>query len=680
MIYLQDKTFLKQLDNLTSKEIFTKIVVLDIREQPVRQIQGRVTGGGISIDGNSSVRRSGSLVFLPEEGEGNLTSLKNIISIDKKVQIELGYANTTNKYTNYPIIWFPIGIYYITDVSMNKTTTGISISLQIQDKMAGLNGVCGGTFQAAVTLHKKADFIANIVGTARYNGQGLVQLEEPLTTTIGETFIISGNSDPTFNGSWQVQEGSTINYIYLDMPGLEDRGIIWNTAEPQGVITQIGEKIKIYDILREVMNHFGKEDLSNIIIENVPAKAREVLKWVGETPLNLYKNWDGTYQYRLTKAAGMTLVQSFTPGQNIGYRETDFVLTDELIAEAGQSITDVLDKIRNTLGNYEYFYDLDGKFIFREIKNYLNTSLATNIIETIQQDNYFTKAGVLEENMYDFHNGNLITSFSNTPQYSMIKNDFVAWGVQEIDGRTYPIRYHLAIDKKPKPLDSKNGIWEDWRNVLYRQGINAESLALVSNPYFLELKNEWPKLYNLDTYKWKEDILKNPSLAEYFLDFVDNDFLLNELGIEKIGRRTKVIKDKDINCIFAPPIPEYTIIVTGHTLPHEIEEEEAQLAEAIARGKRYATIDVSLLPFLALGTKYKDAFSVVRDNLYVHTNYNTAITIQALPIYYLDVNNRIGVHDDESGIFGDYIVNSINLPLSISETMTINATAALERI
>jgi len=34
----------------------------------------------------------------------------------------------------------------------------------------------------------------------------------------------------------------------------------------------------------------------------------------------------------------------------------------------------------------------------------------------------------------------------------MIKNDFIVWGMREdsTTGAQYPIRYHLAIDSKPK--------------------------------------------------------------------------------------------------------------------------------------------------------------------------------------------------------------------------------------
>ena len=59
-------------------------------------------------------------------------------------------------------------------------------------------------------------------------------------------------------------------------------------------------------------------------------------------------------------------------GYNIGYIYTPFTYPGELIGAAGQTVCDILDTIRDTLGNFEYFYDINGNFIFREIKNYLN--------------------------------------------------------------------------------------------------------------------------------------------------------------------------------------------------------------------------------------------------------------------------------------------------------------------
>jgi hypothetical protein len=62
--YLLDKNFLKQLDAENEREVYAKIVSLNIHEEPIESIEGRVTGGSISIDGSSSVRRSCNLTLI----------------------------------------------------------------------------------------------------------------------------------------------------------------------------------------------------------------------------------------------------------------------------------------------------------------------------------------------------------------------------------------------------------------------------------------------------------------------------------------------------------------------------------------------------------------------------------------------------------------------------------------
>jgi hypothetical protein len=50
----------------------------------------------------------------------------------------------------------------------------------------------------------------------------------------------------------------------------------------------------------------------------------------------------------------------------IGYQYTDFTYPskDDFVSNAGETITSALDKIKNAIGNYEYFFDIDGVFHF----------------------------------------------------------------------------------------------------------------------------------------------------------------------------------------------------------------------------------------------------------------------------------------------------------------------------
>jgi len=146
-------------------------------------------------------------------------------------------------------------------------------------------------------------------------------------------------------------------------------------------------------------------------------------------------------------------MQTFETGQDIGYIYTDFTYPGDLIGNAGDTVTTILDKIKNVLGNYEYFYDIFGNFVFQEIKNYLNTSQAEYISNDMQSKkttlfvpdfvaggaypDFSTKDLYLSntsfgKSVFKFENSELVNSYSNTPQYNMIKNDFVVWGVKKV--------------------------------------------------------------------------------------------------------------------------------------------------------------------------------------------------------------------------------------------------------
>ena len=66
--------------------------------------------------------------------------------------------------------------------------------------------------------------------------------------------------------------------------------------------------------------------------------------------------------------------------------------------------------------------------------------------------------------------------------------------------------------------------------------------------------------------------------------------------------------------------------------------------------------------------------------LYNYTYCIQSVTINTIPIYYLEPNTKIYIHDEESKINGDYIVSKISIPLTYNGLMSINATKAVERL
>lgn len=674
--YLNDKQFLNEIDHLKFRTQYIKIILLNWKEKPIQEIQGKATGGTLNLNGSSSLRRTCNLNVLIEESEAEITNIKNILSINKKIRLEIGIKNLTQQYTEEDKIWFPLGTYVITSCSISYSSgTNVTAALQLKDKMCLLNGECGGTLPASVTFNEY-DVL---------NEDGEYDIEQPI----------------------------------------------------------------LHTIIQYAVNKLGKEQLGKIIISDIDNRIKKVMKWNGTSPLYImfyYK--DGMTQYEATMnettaqerlAAGtISGYNTYESGEDIGYIYTDFVYTDELIGDAGSTVCDVLDKIKNYLGNYEYFYDIDGNFIFREIKNYLNTSKSFSDLEEMEQNDYLIDIS-FDKSVYTFDDSSLISSYSNSPQYNMIKNDFIVWGIREdSSGLQLPIRYHLAIDSKPKvgntysvffyedPDDNltkaKNPVnytskdtfpatgsaetfylaldtqiiykWDsqekvyvelpykitnvtttDWRTELYLQGAVAEGLSLDSNDYYSELNNEWPKLYDVQAGEFLESAEKDPSGIDFFLDFIDSTAAISELSIDNIGRRTKVITDDSINCIFEPEIPNLVLI----NLDDTEENIAAAREECESKGQDYIQVEGSIYSLLAGGGGFNSAYSKIRELLYEYTSYNESISLQTIPIYYLEPNSRITVSDTKSNIYGDYIISTISIPLDISSNMTISATRALER-
>ena len=132
--------------------------------------------------------------------------------------------------------------------------------------------------------------------------------------------------------------------------------------------------------------------------------------------------------------------------------------------------------------------------------------------------------------------------------------------------------------------------------------------------------------------------------------------------------------DNDINCIFEPEIPDFIIIELGQ------EDTEEKRRECEMKGQRYIQVNTSIFNMMTGGGSSNSAYNKIRELLDQYTSYNESISIQAIPIYYLEPNTRIGVRDIESNIFGDYMISTISIPLDINGTMSISATRALERL
>ena len=104
------------------------------------------------------------------------------------------------------------------------------------------------------------------------------------------------------------------------------------------------------------------------------------------------------------------------------------------------------------------------------------------------------------------------------------------------------------------------------------------------------------------------------------------------------------------------------------------------MEECDSRGQEYILVDSAIYNMLAIGGSQRSAFVEIKDLLYEMTAYNESVSISTLPIYHLEPNTRIGIKDADIDIFGDYMINSISLPLDTNGTSSISATRPITKM
>ena len=211
-------------------------------------------------------------------------------------------------------------------------------------------------------------------------------------------------------------------------------------------------------------------------------------------------------------------------GATAGYRTTDLIYPGDLISSVGESLTSILDKIKNIIGAFEYFYDIDGRFIFQAKKIYSQNSWNTLVNA---DDNIFARDAVEESPYsYSFEDVNLIQQFQNTPAINNVKNDYSIWGTRKgISGAEIPIHARYAIHNKPVYYHSYDG--NTYTTLEMNEVIKMPNRQ--KNPD--GLNDDWWNIFD-----W----------AEYYKT------LTGEYPASYIGQYCKETTKLDLNAIFPP--------------------------------------------------------------------------------------------------------------------------------
>ena len=640
MQYLYDQALLKTLDAQRQRVLYIQIRVLNANESIVDTIEGICTGGSISLNAKSSMRRSGNLTMIATEDNKNITDVNNLISINKRIGIQIGIENNTAYYQTEEIFWFPLGIFIVSTANISKNQQGINISISFKDKMVLLNGEVGGDFSGEIT-------------------------HSPVYV------------EPTTD------------------------------QEKYGA-----EAVRFYNLIYSLLNEFGGLRANEIIIDDVDTRIQNPVRYLGDN-----NTW---WKYPNPEATGgnnpwvvvkgqptdVSGAQALVYGETLGYFYTDFVypVEKDLTSGAGETIESVLKKITQQLTNHEYFFDRNGIFHFQEIKNGLNQGSSKDNLEEALGEKYLASIDT-DLMTYSFDDDESFVAIASAPVYSNIKNAYVVWG--EKKGTKALIRYHLIIDTPPILSSQKTytfytrsqAYFVDGETVFYTRGYNTpvtgatqQSITLrpedpwqiilyyelltgaIQKPYGKEYLEEFPKAYDI--------LNKTLSVSEtdlvYYLDMLDptkvNHPIVSQLGVQNIGYRLMSEKRDDINSVL-PGITTPKILFVDSSSATAEEEKNS-----VVSGQVYQEVGTDFMAELSVADTVYSGYDYVRALLHNSTSYLDTITISCIPVYHLEPNQRIHVDDYDTGVHGDYIIQSMSIPLTVDGTMTISATRAIERV
>ena len=741
---LLNKELINLLDKDNQREVYAKIISLNLNEEPIEEIQGKVSQGTLSIDGTSAVRRTCSLTLIADRVNIHeyywsfTTKFKLFIGLkipkhlkESYIQQQMttfnpktGEINIVEKpnklYEDYPdIVWFPQGIFLITNFKLLMNTNGTdNIYITGKDKMALLNGDLGGIFPHAID-----------VGT----------IEEPAIDEETNEPI----TDPKTGEIYTNKVPITIKQIIIDMihkyGGEPFHNIIVNDLDDNGLIMlDYNGDNKIY-LFRNVMTGL----FENVIFDgdvirydkyNNPIKVSEI------------KNYDKLQNYIETgaqqvKSTNSVLDNTFYTvvecsfGSIVGYKTTDWTFPSkngELIVDVGSSVTKVLDDICAAFDyTYEYFYDVYGRFIFQKKLTYINTSW-NNLINTwelnekeeLEKSVYAESNKLVSQVQYSFIGNTMTTMYNNNPNITNIKNDYAIWGKKNsaLESKENTIHMRVAIDEKPEKYVAFNGIiytsndW-DWRELIYQMAIDYfdhnhdddyEIILHQNNPDYPFGKTGYENYYE-DLLEFWRTTLYNPESTNNEIFILEKDPEWTDEEFKKRQYWNRNVFEDPSNLIFwfdffdgkSTDLGKYSVKAIGDRtktvnndkikaiyygeIPNVIyttqkEYNNLKTAKLLNDGYTYIILPEGMEEYFDSRKKQKSAQDELDQLIYQHAYCNESITITSIPIYHLEPNMRISAYDEKAKINGEYIVNKIVISLNYNGTMQIMASKAPIRL
>ena len=129
------------------RKLYISIDLLNEDDVVIDTMSGIATDGNVSLSGNSSNRRSGSLTMILAGNHNLLPAPDSKLWFDKRCAIRVGLKNYNDE-----IIYFKLGRFAIDEVEVSVDLDQRTISCQLKDYMSFLDGTLGGRLHNPIRI------------------------------------------------------------------------------------------------------------------------------------------------------------------------------------------------------------------------------------------------------------------------------------------------------------------------------------------------------------------------------------------------------------------------------------------------------------------------------------------------------------------------------------------------
>lgn len=618
-----------QLSKSGYRRLKIRVDLLNFSMRVVGSLEGNVVSGSIKIDANADIRRTADISMVITDSSFDVGEDKKIW-MDKYIQIYIGLVNISDSTE-----WINMGVYIIGNPTKTYDATNHTLSFQAYDLMSKMTGLRNGQIPGVPTLIPAGSSIRGTMASTVSQLGGF------------NNFIIQDNpQDVPYD--IQIETGG---YVYDIIAKLRDISANWETFfdvngifRYQPINAYYSDEIiadnDIFDYtVTNITQKFDFENVKNVI--EVFGKSLDPMRYGDVATLS-----GSTYSVTISELDVLTpsLTIGFTTPSNNGTVNNAQLKINNfdplpLLNEDGSAVTLSESDTYFVVMNQSKFLDDTG-----------DSTAAT-----------YSATATVEGNMYNL----------DLPT-------FTSWTQGAVINMTIPSMKLVLNEEKTYTIVGTDVAIPNAGEVCYIKILSSTTAQFVSPEkvkYDLDNVTANGLTYNvrvadINSFATNNVIRFEAPYIEKSPNVQINNHLACQIYDSTGATKTNLIQLA--NHTYKIKIPVNSgLLYLGH------QQIYATVSDTNPESPFYTEKDIGEIHLVLKDGEYNNiytdqlALERARYELYLHCRMQDTIDLTMVPLYWLDVNQKIYIN--KAGINAAYITKSIQIDLSPTGSMQVNA-------